>query len=43
MKKRRKISFEELVSENKTELMKDHDALERIEDKLEKRHLQKAE
>lgn len=43
MKRRIKISFEELVSENKLELLEDIKALEKIEDKLEKRHLQKAE
>ncbi|MFS0782126.1 FbpB family small basic protein [Bacillus sp. 1P06AnD] len=43
MKRRRKISFEDLVLENKHELMKDQEAIERIEAKLEKRHLQKAE
>ncbi|WP_081707630.1 FbpB family small basic protein [Bacillus massiliigorillae] len=43
MKKRRKLSFEDLVLENKNELLKDMKALERIESKLEKRHLEKAE
>lgn len=43
MMKRRKLSFEDLVLENKNELLKDSKALERIEDRLEKRHLQKAE
>ncbi|MEH6944535.1 FbpB family small basic protein [Bacillus sp. JJ722] len=43
MKKRRKLSFEDLVLENKNELLKDMKALERIERKLEERHLEKAE
>ncbi|RFU70408.1 FbpB family small basic protein [Peribacillus saganii] len=41
--KRRKRSFEELVTENKRELLKDAKLMEKIEDRLEKRHLQKAE
>ena len=43
MKRRRKISFADLVAENKVELMSDANALEKIEEKLEKRYLQKAE
>ncbi|WP_019241386.1 MULTISPECIES: FbpB family small basic protein [Bacillus] len=43
MKRRRKLSFEDLVLENKMELLKDSKAIEKIEDRLEKRHLQKAE
>ncbi|PLT29341.1 FbpB family small basic protein [Peribacillus deserti] len=43
MKKRRKLSFEELVKENKRELLKDDKAMERIEQRLESRHLEKAE
>ncbi|MGN1400620.1 MAG: FbpB family small basic protein [Bacillus sp. (in: firmicutes)] len=43
MKRRRKVTFEELVTENKKELLKDTEALEKIEDKLEKRYLKKAE
>ncbi|WP_075050797.1 FbpB family small basic protein [Bacillus testis] len=43
MKRKRKISFEDLVLENKIELLKDRQAIERIETKLEKKHLQKAE
>ncbi|WP_081416036.1 FbpB family small basic protein [Peribacillus kribbensis] len=43
MKRRRKLSFEELIKENKLELMKDAKALERIEQRLESRHLDKAE
>lgn len=43
MKRKRKVSFEELVQENKDELLKDLKALERIEAKLESKHLQKAE
>ena len=43
MKRRRKLSFNDLILENKIELMKDMKAIERIEAKLEKRHMQKAE
>ncbi len=43
MKRRRNMSFADLVAENKVELMRDAIALEKIEEKLEKRYLQKAE
>lgn len=43
LRKIRKQSFAELVSENKKELLKDRKAMERIEDKLEQRMLEKAE
>ena len=43
MKRRRKLSFADLVLENKNELLKDIVAMERIEVKLEKKHMQKAE
>lgn len=43
LRKIKKLSFAELVSENKKELLKDHKALERIEDKLEQRMVEKAE
>lgn len=43
MKRRRKLSFADLVLENKNELLKDSKALERIEAKLEKKYVQKAE
>ena len=43
MKRRRKISFSELVLENKRELLNDIKAIERIEVMLETRHMQKAE
>ncbi|MBM7691389.1 hypothetical protein JOC77_000794 [Peribacillus deserti] len=43
MKRRRKLSFDELVKENKRELLKDDKAMERIEQRLERRHLEKAE
>ncbi|WP_409305651.1 FbpB family small basic protein [Peribacillus sp. SCS-155] len=41
--KKRKRSFEELVNENKRELMNDYELMEKIEERLEQRHLQKAE
>ena len=43
MRKPRKRSFAELVSENKTQLMKDHAAMEKIELRLEEKRLGKAE
>lgn len=43
MMKKRKRSFEDLVNENKMQLMKDAKQMEKIEERLEKRHLQKAE
>ncbi|MHC0035522.1 FbpB family small basic protein [Pseudoneobacillus sp. C159] len=43
MRKPRKRSFEELVLENKRQLMKDRDALDKIEERLEERRLGKAE
>jgi hypothetical protein len=42
MRKLKKRSFDELVSENKQQLLKDHAAMERIEDRLEKKRLAKA-
>ena len=43
MRKPRKRSFAELVSENKNQLMKDHAALEKIEERIEAKRLGKAE
>ncbi|WP_042353533.1 FbpB family small basic protein [Bacillus rubiinfantis] len=43
MRRPRKRSFAELVSENKSQLLKDSAALEKIEQRLEQRHLDKAE
>ncbi|MCA1030190.1 FbpB family small basic protein [Bacillus timonensis] len=43
MRKLRKQSFEDLVLENKKQLLKDQDALNRIEDRLEKKLLDKVE
>lgn len=43
MRKPRKRSFEELVLENKRQLLSDQEAMEKIEDKLEKKYLGKAE
>ncbi|MGP7815890.1 FbpB family small basic protein [Niallia sp. 01092] len=37
MRKPRKRSFQELVSENKLQLLKDKDAIEKIEERLEER------
>ncbi|ENQ3078175.1 FbpB family small basic protein [Bacillus sp. JJ864] len=38
MRRTRRKSFEELVKENKQQLLNDRDAIERIEEKLEKRY-----
>ena len=43
MRKPRKRSFAELVSENKLQLMKDRAAMEKIEQRLEEKRLGKAE
>lgn len=43
LRKPRKRSFAELVLENKRQLMKDRDALERIEERIEEKRLGKAE
>ncbi|MDF0727999.1 FbpB family small basic protein [Cytobacillus sp. S13-E01] len=43
MRKIRKQSFEELVLENKKQLLKDQDAMDKIEAKIERRMLGKAE
>ncbi|MCQ6276022.1 FbpB family small basic protein [Bacillus sp. V3B] len=41
MTKRKKRSFTELVKENKLLLLRNQAAMERIEERLEKRHLSK--
>lgn len=41
--KKRKRSFEELIKENKKELLLDTKQMERIEERLERKHMQKAE
>ncbi|MDR7236708.1 FbpB family small basic protein [Neobacillus drentensis] len=43
MRKPRKRSFAELVSENKSQLLKDRAAIEKIEQRLEDKRLGKAE
>ncbi|MBA2875478.1 FbpB family small basic protein [Thermaerobacillus caldiproteolyticus] len=43
MRKIRKFTFEELVMENKRQLLNDEKAMEKIEQKLEERILEKAE
>jgi hypothetical protein len=43
MRKPRKRSFAELVSENKRQIMRDLAAMERIEERLEEKRLNKAE
>jgi hypothetical protein len=42
MRKPRKRSFSELVNENKLQLLKDQTAIERIEKRLENKHLSNA-
>lgn len=39
MRRTRKITLEELVKENKDLLMKDKEALEKIERRLEEKHM----
>ncbi|MGE7767987.1 FbpB family small basic protein [Peribacillus sp. NPDC096540] len=41
--KKRKRTFEELIKENKRELLMDDKQMERLEERLEKKHMQKAE
>ncbi|APH05103.1 FbpB family small basic protein [Bacillus weihaiensis] len=41
MRKNRKKTFEELVSENKQQLLSDKEALQRLEDRWEQRLLKK--
>lgn len=43
MTKRKKRSFEELVKKNKLELLRDPAAIEKIEERLEKKYISKAE
>lgn len=43
MRKPRKRSFAELVSENKLQLLRDREAMEKIEERLEQKRLDKAE
>ncbi|MFZ3587794.1 FbpB family small basic protein [Bacillus sp. DJP31] len=43
MRKFKRRSFQELVQENKKQLLNDREALERIEDRLEQKRLNKAE
>ncbi|CAM3726829.1 FbpB family small basic protein [Aeromicrobium ponti] len=43
MRKLRKRSFAELVLENKRQLLRDQDAMDKIEERLEKKRLDKAE
>ena len=43
MRKPRKRSFAELVNENKLQLLRDQVAIDKIEERLEKKHLEKAE
>ena len=42
MRKIRKRSFSELVNENKLQLLKDQTAIDRIEKRLENKHLSNA-
>ncbi|MFS0863853.1 FbpB family small basic protein [Fredinandcohnia sp. 179-A 10B2 NHS] len=43
MRKVRKASFADLVNENKQQLLKDQEAMDRIEARLEQKRLEKAE
>ncbi|MDC3416551.1 FbpB family small basic protein [Aquibacillus salsiterrae] len=40
MLRTRKLSFEELVAKNKQELLNDKNAMNKLEEQLEKKHLQ---
>ena len=42
MGKRKKRSFTELVNENKLQILRNQAAIEKIEERLEKKHLGKA-
>lgn len=41
--KRKKRTFQDLVAENRTELLKNAEAIEKIEERIENRHMKKAE
>lgn len=41
MRRIRKVSFEELVSENKKKLLSDKEELKRIEERIEKNRIKK--
>lgn len=43
MRKPRKRSFTDLVNENKRQLLNDQEAIERIERRLEKKYMKKAQ
>ena len=43
MRKIRKLSFSDLVNENKLEILKNEKELERIERKIEERQIEKAQ
>jgi hypothetical protein len=43
MRRPRKMTFRELIMENKRQLLNDREAMEKIEKKLEERMLKKAE
>jgi Fur-regulated basic protein B len=43
LRKNRKLSFEELVRENKLEILKNEEQLDKIERKIEERQLKKVE
>jgi hypothetical protein len=43
MRRTRKMTFQELMMENKRQLLNDREAMEKIEKKLEERMLKKAE
>lgn len=41
MRKMKKMSFDELVNENKKELLNDEEAIEKIEERLDNKHYQR--
>ncbi len=43
MRKPKRRSFSELVNENKRQLLNDQEAMEKIEERLEQKHVSKAQ
>ena len=43
MNKRKRMSLAELILENKRELLNDKKAMEKLEDRIDRRHIEKAE
>jgi hypothetical protein len=41
MRKMKKLSFDDLVNQNKKELLRDEEAMEKIEERLDKKHFER--